>query len=140
MELEIDMARLTQELRDLIAERVGRFNTDVLVGWEAGMQGKQRIGGKLFDRHPPDYFVGPRRDEWYAGYRAGLAQHKQMASTRTVVFVGENTAGPLTIRRKGWGVRRGEVVTQMERKGCYGSVTVFYWEGSKVVRTINCGI
>lgn len=134
------MAKLTQELCDLISDRVGRFSTDVLVGWEAGMQGKQRIGGRLFDRHPPDYFVGPRLADWYAGYNAGLAYHGEKASSRMVIFVGENAEGQLTIRRKGWGVRRGEIVTQMERKGCYGTVSVFYWEGSKVVRTVNCGI
>ena len=134
------MATLTQELRDEIVERVGRFNTDVLVGWEAGTQGKRRIGGKLYDRHPPDYYVGPRRDEWYAGYKGGLALREETARNRMVVFVGENAKGPLTITRKGWGARRGEVVTQMERKGCYGLVCVFYWEGSKVVRTVNCGI
>lgn len=134
------MTKLTQELHDLIIDRVGRFNTDVLVGWEAGMQGKQRIGGKLFNRHPPDYFVGSRLTDWYAGYRAGLERHDKKAGDRIVVFVGENGEGQLTVRRKGWGVRRGEVVTQMERKGCYGSISVFYWEGSKVVRTVNCGI
>ncbi len=134
------MARLTQGLQDLVVDRVGRINTDVLVGWDAGTQGKQRIGGKLFDRIPPDYFVGPRRDDWYAGYRAGLAHRKEKASSRTVVFVGENAKGSVTIHRKGWGARRGEVVTQMERKGCYGTVSVFYWDGSKIARTVTCGI
>lgn len=134
------MAKLTQELRDLIVDRVGRFTTDVLVGWEAGTQGKQRIGGKLFDRHPPDYFVGSRLSDWYAGYKAGLTYHGEKASRRTVVFVGENAEGQVIVHRKGWGARRGEVVTQMERKGCYGDVTVMYWEGSKIVRTVNCGI
>lgn len=95
------MARLAQELRDMVAERIGRFNTDVLVGWEAGTQGKQRIDGKLFERHPPDYFVGPRRDDWYAGYRAGLAHRQEKANNREVVFVGENAEGSVTIRRKG---------------------------------------
>lgn len=134
------MAKLTQELLDLIADRVGRINTDVVVGWEAGIRGKQRIGGKLFDRHPPDYFVGHRLADWYAGYNAGLAHHCEKASSRMVVFVGENGEGQLTVRRQGWGARRGEVVTQMERKGCYGNISVFYWEGSKIVRTVNCGI
>ena len=134
------MAKLTEELRDFILDCVGRFSTDVLTGWESGQQGKQRIGGKLFDRHPPEYFVGRRLADWYAGYQAGLSHHEKEASKRTVVFVGENKDGQLTIRRKGWAVRRGQVVTQMERKGCYGSVSVFYWEGSKIVRTVNCGI
>lgn len=134
------MAKLTQELREMIVDRVGRISTDVVVGWEAGIRGKQRIGGKLFDRHPPDYFVGPRLADWYAGYNGGLTHHGEAANKRTMVFVGENDDGPLTVRRKGWGVRRGEVVTQMERKGCYGSISVFYWEGSKIVRTVNCCI
>lgn len=134
------MARLTHELRDLIVDRVGRFTTDVLVGWEAGTQGKQRVGGKLFDRHPPEYFEGQRREDWYAGYRSGMAHREEKASSRTVVFIGENAEGQVTIRRKGWGVRRGEVVTQMERKGCYGDITVMYWDGSMIVRTVNCGI
>lgn len=38
------------------------------------------------------------------------------------------------------GVRRGEIVTQLESKGCSGDVRVFYFEGSRLARTVNCGI
>jgi len=134
------MAKLTQELIDLIKDRVGRFSTDVLVGWEAGMLGKERVGRRLFDRLPPEHFTGPRRDDWYAGHRAGLAERKSAANEKTVTFVGENKDGNLIVTRKGWGVRRGEVVTQLERKGAYGLVMVFYRKGGKIIRTVNCQI
>jgi hypothetical protein len=134
------MARLTNQLRDLITERVGRFNTDVLVGWEAGQQGKQRIGGRLFDRCPPEHFLGLRCDDWRSGYRAGLAEKEHEASRREVTFAGVNQDGGVVVRRKGWGVPRGQVVTQMERRGCYGLVLVQYWNGSTVVRTVHCQI
>lgn len=43
--------------------------------------------------------------------------------------------------RTGWSVPRGEIVTQMERKGCSGDVTVYYFnENSEIVRTVKCGI
>lgn len=134
------MAKLTQELVDLIKDRVGRFNTDVLVGWEAGLQGKKRVGRRLFDRLPPDYFEGQRRDDWYAGHRAGLAARNSHTNEKTVTFVGENKDGNLIVTRKGWGVRRGEVVTQLERKGAYGLVMVFYRKDGNIVRTVNCQI
>jgi len=38
------MAKLTQELRDLIADRVGRFSTDVLVGWAGKLECKGSNG------------------------------------------------------------------------------------------------
>lgn len=134
------MTRLTAELKELIESRVGRFTVDVLTGWEAGLQGKQRIGRRLFPRLPPDHFIGPRRDDWYAGHKAGLAHRETCANNRSAVFVGESVKGQVIITRKGWGTPRGKVVTQMERAGCFGSVSVFYWEGSKIVRTVNCGI
>lgn len=134
------MARLTEELRELIIDRVGRFNTDVLVGWEAGLQGKQRIGGRLYDRHPPDYFVESRRNDWDAGYRAALRERDRASLRREVTFCGHNGTESVIVRRKGWSVRRGEVVTQLERKGCYGLVLVQYWRGSEIVRSVNCQI
>lgn len=129
-----------QELRDLITERIGRCNVDIMTGYEAGQQGKQRIGGKLFDRHPPDYFAGSRCDDWYTGYRVGLADHERQMSERTVTFAGWNGKESVVVSRKGWSVKRGIVVTQLERQGCFGDITVSYWQGSKIVRTINCGI
>lgn len=134
------MARLTNELRDLIVDRVGYFSVDVLTGWEAGLKGKERIGRRLFDRVPPDHFQGQRRRDWYAGHRGALRYRDRIEAARSVSFVGECKDGQVTISRKGWSVKRGEIVTRLERAGCYGDVMVFYWEGSKIVRTIRCGI
>lgn len=133
------MSRLTTELKDLIVERVGRFNVDVLSGWEEGIKGKQRIAGRLFDRYAPDHLNGQRYHDWNVGYRAGLMHRAHEAAWRETVFYGTTPNGELVVRRKGW-VARASVVSQMARKGAYGDVTVFYWERSKIVRTVNCGI
>jgi hypothetical protein len=129
-----------QELHDLILDRTGRANVDMMTGCEAGMQGKQRIAGKLWDRHPPDHYVGSRRDDWYAGYKVGLVEHERQLRDRTVTFAGWNGTEAVVVSRRGWSVKRGIVVTQLARQGCFGDVTVSYWQGSKIVRTINCGI
>lgn len=134
------MARLTQELKELVESYVGRFNVDVLTGWEAAMKGQERIGTRLFPRMPPSHFTGQRRHDWYAGHRAGELHRDSHKMRRTVTFAGHNGTESVIVTRKGWGVPRGEVVTQLARKGCYGLVLVSYWQGSKVVRTVNCGI
>jgi hypothetical protein len=129
-----------QELRALVATYVDRVNVDVLTGWEAGIQGKERIGRKLFDRVPPEYYEGQRRHDWYAGHRAATL-HRELRLVRSVSFLGNTPDGEsVRIERKGWGVRRGEIVTRMERMGCRGDVSVFYREGGNIVRTVNCGI
>ena len=136
------MAKLTNELRDLIVDRVGRFTTDVLVGWEDGLKGKKRYrpGGRLFDREPPEHFVGPRIIDWTDGYRAALV-YRERYMKRDVAFIGTGPDGKdMRVERKGWGVRRGEIVTRMERAGCRGDVYVFYRENGNIVRTVKCGI
>ena len=60
---------------------------------------------------------------------------------RTVHYVGENEKGSVNGVYKGWSVRRGRVVTKLiDKHGCYGDVYFYYFEGSKIVRTVKCGI
>lgn len=45
---------------EVIQEAVGRWSTDIAMGWEAGLMGKVRRGGRLFNRHPPDLSTNPK--------------------------------------------------------------------------------
>ena len=130
------MATLTKEIIDRVTANVGRFNTDILTGWEAGLMGKRRVGGKLHDRRPPDHYFGDRYSDWVLGYRAGLRNRPY----RVTVFSGTKPDGePVVVSRKGW-VARGPVVTQMERQGVTGDVRVTFLKDSTIVRTVVCGI
>ncbi|UDM18868.1 hypothetical protein [Vogesella sp. XCS3] len=131
------MAKLTQELIDLITEQVGRFNTDVLTGWETGLQGKQRIGSRLYERHAPAHLEGQRYADWLAGKVA--AQRYKDSIRRETHFAGHGPNGAMLVVRKGW-VARGKVITQMEKAGACGDVLVFYMENGKIKRTERCGI
>lgn len=128
------MTYLIDELANHIKELVGRFNTDVLSGWEAGLKGKQRLCGKLRDRHPPNHVLGTRMDDWYAGRDAAI-KYKSNTRRETHFY-----SGSMLVKRKGWNSKRGTVISQMEKNGAYGDVHVFYLENGKVVREILCGI
>lgn len=128
---------LTKELIALITEKVGRFNTDILSGWEAGLMGKERIGRKLFDRCAPEHLTGQRFADWNIGRDAACRYKKSLV--RQTYFTGKGPHGEIKIVRAGW-VSRGKVVTQMERAGAYGDVFVSYTEGGEVKRTVVCGI
>jgi hypothetical protein len=129
---------LTQELIDQVTQYAGRFNTDVLLGWEAGQQGRQRIGNLLVERSPPEHFSGNRYTDWLVGYEA--ANRHKTGSPKTTRFVGKGHEGQMVVVRKGWIARaaRAKVITQMQKDGAYGEVDVFYLEGSDIKRTVNC--
>jgi len=131
---------ITPELVALISEKVGRFNVDVLAGWEAGLLGKERpYGRKLFDREPPKHLTGTRAADWYAGRDAGYRQKKVIAVRRETLFLGNGERGAIVVVRKGW-IARAKVVTQMERAGARGVVVVSYTENGKEKRVVNCMI
>jgi hypothetical protein len=131
--------KLTDELIALITEKVGRFNVDIFAGWEAGMQGRERIAGRLFERLPPNHFAGSRLHDWLEGRRCA-AQYRQ-SILRTVSFYGMKPDGTqITVRRKGWTVDRSSVVSQMERDGVTGNVDVYYTENGTVKRKVLCCI
>ncbi|MES2877540.1 MAG: hypothetical protein V4713_03890 [Pseudomonadota bacterium] len=128
---------------EIITAEVGRWDLDIAAGWEAGLLGKKRVGGMLFDRQPPEHFFeaknGQRLVDWVAGRDAALRYRKNVIA-RSVHFVGNKEGGEVLVIRKGWGVRRGAVISQLESQGCSGDVRVFYFEGVKLARTVNCGI
>jgi hypothetical protein len=126
---------LTQALIDQVTKYAGRFNTDVLLGWEAGLQGRQRIGGMLIQRSPPEHFTGGRYVDWLTGCEA--AERYKTQNAQTTRFVGKGPAGEMVVERKGW-VGRGKVVAKMQKAGAYGDVDVFYFEGAEIKRTVNC--
>jgi len=129
---------VTTELIDLITERVGRCNTDVLTGWEAGLAGKRRVAGKLFARTAPAHLEGQRFSDWLAG-REAARRYKAEMPRRETHFLGSGQNGEMTVVRKGW-VARGKVVAQMEKAGAFGDVFVFYLEGGEIKREVRCGI
>lgn len=128
---------------ETITNAVGRWNTDIATGWDTGLKGKRRILGRLYDRHPPEHFLEPQNTsrymDWLEGYTAAI-RYRSIELNRTVHFVGHNTDGRVSIERKGWGVRRGSVITKMEDMGCRGTVMVYYFEGAALKRTVECGI
>lgn len=126
---------LTQELIDLVTQYAGRFNMDVLLGWEAGLLGKQRIAGMLIQRSPPEHFAGTRYIDWLAGFEA--AERFKTLNAKTTRFRGKGPSGEIVVERKGW-IGRGKVIAQMQKDGAYGEVDVFYLEGTEIKRTVNC--
>ena len=129
---------------ETITKAVGRWNSDIAAGWATGLQGKQRIGSRLYERRPPEHFYEPQNTrrflDWVAGHKAAL-QYRKLDLCRQVYFTGTKADGSdVVIVRNGWGVRRGQVVTQLEKQGCTGDVRVLYFEGSTIIRSVNCGI
>lgn len=60
---------------EVIEREVGRWNTDIALGWEAGLKGKERpYGRRLFDRQPPDHFYEKQNHarlmDWLLGHQA----------------------------------------------------------------------
>ncbi|BBN90562.1 MULTISPECIES: hypothetical protein [Rhodocyclales] len=129
---------------EVIQREVGRWNTDIALGWETGLQGKKRIGNRLYERHPPDHFLEPqnhaRYTDWLRGYEKAT-QYRRFELRREVHYVGENESGPVKGVYQGWGIKRGSIVSRLiDKHGCYGDVYFYYFEGTKIVRTVKCGI
>jgi hypothetical protein len=125
-----------KDLQQTIMDTIGRYSTDIHSGWEAGMQGKKRIAGKLFDHHPPEHLHGPRRDDWYVGYSTAL-KNRPLRQTH---LIGDIPGGDtIKIVRKGW-VSWTPIVTRLEGMGVRGDVYVAYTENGNIKRTVNAGI
>lgn len=129
---------------EVIQREVGRWNTDIALGWETGLLGKERIGRHLYERRAPDHFYESQNHgrlmDWLTG-RDKAAQYRKLDLCREVHYVGENKDGPVKGVYKGWGVKRGQVVTRLiDKHSCFGDVYFYYFEGTKIVRTVKCGI
>lgn len=130
---------------EVIEREVGRWNTDIALGWEAGLKGKERPHGRrLFDRQAPDHFYEKQNHtrlmDWLLGQKNG-ARYRELNLYRKVHYVGENAAGTVNGAYKGWGIKRGRVVSMLIGKhGCFGDVYFYYFEGTEIVRTHKCGI
>lgn len=124
---------------EMIRTKVGHVNVDVIAGWEAGMRGRERIGGKLYERLPADHLTRPRRLDWYAGQNA--AKLYRSSVRRVTWFTGYTSDGEtVEIRRSGW-VGRKRVISQMARRGVAGDVRVLYFHANgNLARTVNVGI
>lgn len=128
----------------VIELEVGRWNTDIALGWEAGLRGKERRFGRLHDRCPPDHFYEAQNHsrylDWQLGHEKGLL-YRKLRLCREVHYIGENHAGKVKGIYKGWSAKRGHVVSMLiEKHGCFGDVYFYYLEGTKIVRTHICGI
>lgn len=122
--------------REKIQKYAGKCNVDVMSGWEAGLLGKERIGGKLFDRFPPDHIQGSRLDDWLMGRNAAI----RLLQSRLTFFTGKTLDNQeLMIKRRGW-VARGPVIKLMEKRGAIGWVQVHYVEDGEIVRKHDCGL
>lgn len=120
--------------RDQVERIARKINVDVISGWEAGIQGKRRVNGRLEDRTPPEHLSGPRIVDWHLGREAAA----KLLSTRLTIFTAKTPDGQdLTIRRRGW-VSRWPVVMAIGKKGACGEVRVYYMEESEIVKQHNC--
>lgn len=116
-------------------ERLARkINVDVLSGWEAGIQGRQRVHGALVDRTPPEHLTGQRLADWHTGREAAA----KLLSTRMTIFTAKSVKGEeIKVTKKGW-VHRWPTVIAICKKGVIGGVDVFYMEEAEIVRKHNC--
>lgn len=125
---------------ETIREHVGRINTDVVSGWEKGVGPRRKVGGRLYEHWPPEHLPDGRRADWMEGYRAGKA-YRDRWMRKSVMFHGYRADGSsLTVTRRGWGAKRGQVLAQMEKMGIASDVTASYFEGGELKRTVRCGI
>lgn len=122
--------------RDLaVIERyVGRINTDIRSGWEVGLQGMRRVGGQLFDRHPPEHLAGQRRADW----KDGKAAAARFLESRKTHFSYQTVEGRVEFWRKGF-ADRARVVKSLRDKGIFVDIDVCYVEDGEIVRRYCCG-
>lgn len=133
--------RSTDLSRETVQRHCGRWDIDILSGWEVGVGPRRRIGGRLYDHLPPDHLAGQRLLDWLHGYERGKEYRAQLLRRRTTHFVGATRDGrEILIKRKGWAVDRGRVVDQMARRGVMGDVMVYFFDGPDLVKRIRCGI
>ena len=130
---------------EVIEKAVGHWNTDIALGWEAGLQGQERpFGGKLYERQAPDHFYleqnHKRLKEWKLGFASAVC-YRELHLRRSVHIVGKNADGEVKSRLQGWSVNRGKMVTRLaDKQGCFGDVVFYYLEGSEIVREHCCSI
>lgn len=119
----------------VIERYVGRLNTDIRSGWEAGLLGKQRCGSQLIDRFPPEHLIGARRRDWLDGQQAA----GRFLATRRTHFQYKGADGDdVEFWRKGF-ADRARVVSGLRKKGVLVDINVSYVEDSEVVRAYSCG-
>jgi hypothetical protein len=126
----------TQDPR--VERYTGRVNVDILSGWETGLKGKEKLGGRLWPRQAPIHLVGSRLADWELGRDAAA----RLIETRRTVFSGTSSTGPVTVTRKGWLARNGrwKTVNQMVKESAViGDVLVCYMEAGDIVRSQYCG-
>jgi hypothetical protein len=129
---------------DVIEREVGRWNTDIALGWETGLRGKERRFGRLEERHPPDHLLESKNVARYKNWLLGFDKaknYRERLLCREIHFLSENENGQIRGVYKGWAIRRGKVVIHLVKKfGCFGEVTFYYLQGKEIVRTVSCGI
>lgn len=129
---------------ELVKKEVGYWNTDVQAGWDAGLLGKYRPypGSGLRTRTPPDHLLEPQNIRRYTDWKAGQGaaeRYRMRDGLKSCHFHGYTPEKEIVIKRKGY-PPRGPIVTRMEQMGVRGDVTVYYFVGGTLVRTVKCGI
>lgn len=126
---------------ETVSEHCGYINVDVLAGWEKGIGPRRRVAGRFCDHWPPEHLGGTRYNDWMTGYRSGQRYRESVLSNKSMHFVAyDKNDNQVVVRRKGWNTPRGTVVSQLAKRGCAGDVLVYYFESSKIKRTVKCGI
>ena len=107
---------------------------DYATGWEVGRkQGKVRIGGQLYDSNPPGHLTDRLREDWMAGYSAGLEARTQYRMQIAPVSVTYTLDGKeITETTCGTSSR---INNQLAAKGVHGAVSI-----SRVSGVYRCRI
>jgi hypothetical protein len=111
-------------------------NVDQDLGYQAGKRGKERIGGRLFDRLPPAHFGARRAAEWQIGYEAGL---RERANRWAVAYWTDPTTLALTSKMYKGRPSRKRIVQHLAARGVVGDVDVYY-HGPSGCAVYQCGI
>ena len=122
---------------------VGMFknDTDAESGYQAGLLGKERVLGRLYDRNPPEHLYEPQNAARYALWMEGYRAAQLLKAARKVEVLGRKHNGELIQKTyKGWSVDRAKITLQFADVGCVGDVVFCYMEGVKEMRKIECGI
>ena len=109
-------------------------------GYQAGMLGKVKILGRLYDRNPPEHLYKPENSERLALWKQGYLAAQSLKSERNVVVTGCTKSGQIIKKYKGWSVERGKVTAKFAEMGCIGDVVFEYNQGAKKCKEIQCGI
>ena len=118
----------------------GTYTADLHSGWTQGIGPRLKIGGRLYDHTPPANLDGERLNNWVWGYARGKTYRRNHMS-KSMHFHARLAQGiffkDVVIVRKSWSAKKDPVLAELQKLGCAGEVTIQYFEGSVLKRTVS---